>query len=85
MGSLVSAGLPNITGVIDQWVIGSGSMVNSGAFSGMSGGTTGTYTGSGKNTQAQVPYFNASYSNSIYGSSETVTPASLVVNFYIHY
>lgn len=60
-------------------------MVNSGAFSGMSGGTTGTYTGSGKNTQAQVPYFNASLSNAIYGSSDTVTPASLITNFYIRY
>ena len=80
VGSLVKAGLPNITGGIgwvwswtgDAW----------GAF--YLSNSANSPQGSGMNLGRDFN-FNASRSSSIYGSSSTVTPSSLKVGFYISY
>lgn len=82
----VAAGLPNITGVTGKVVAGVGyNSGRSGAFYSVNGLETNVGTfGSGNGNR--VGYnFNAYYSNSIYGSSTTVTPLSISTKFFIKY
>lgn len=82
VGTTKNAGLPNITGECYQqtdgnWTYGLIDMIRSGAFTrgrSMVAGLAGAsgYTAYGIN-------FNASYSNSIYGSSTTVQPPALTL------
>ena len=78
---LVEAGLPNITG---QFALKGteGSSSVSGAF--YAGSKTGSYGGGHVDDQKPpLMYFNASRSNSIYGSSNTVQPQTIKVLYYI--
>jgi len=74
----IAAGLPNLSGSVNVGMFGdpSGTGVFTGASAGYNWPLRGTYTqGYGGN----VP-FDASNSNSIYGSSNTVQPSAYVVN-----
>lgn len=82
MGSLVSAGLPNITG--GATIYGGGNTEGHGLAITCIGGGSGLFNG-GPYGKSWTLDFNASNSNSIYGSSESVTPASLKIVFYISY
>ena len=74
-GTTIAAGLPNITGQFwddsggEQGAFRQGPSVSSESHE--SGGST-----------DQVKYFNASWSNSIYGNSSTVQPPAYVVNIW---
>lgn len=80
VGSLINAGLPNITGNID---IATSIGRPSGAlnFTGSDWANPNTWVPGGNN----FLNLDASRSSSIYGSSSTVTPNSLKVGFYISY
>ena len=69
-----AAGLPNITGTFDCYEMGgsTGDVQGTGAFYHAGRANTGTTNAQGS---APVVGFDASRSNSIYGSSATVTPA----------
>ena len=77
----VSAGLPQIYGGFSNaW----DTHTYTGAFT--TGGQTGNWSkqGNGSHPYCWV-YFYASYYNSIYGASDTVTPKSQKANFAIRY
>lgn len=88
LGSLVEAGLPNITG---NFVINGdgannrmmGMHSSTGAFYGTSYGTVDAYTGSQGGSQGSIFNFDASRSSSIYGNSSTVQPQTIKVLYYI--
>jgi microcystin-dependent protein len=84
-GTDVSAGLPNITGAISQFRSHS-SASKSGAFSGSSSGQESM---GGYSDPTSVNYINISFSaansNSLYGSSSTVSVSSKTVRFIIKY
>ena len=78
--------MPNITGSHGEHDYGNGRLKNSsGAFtlSSLSGEKSGN--GWGGNDKFRTVNMDASRSSSIYGSSETVTPLSESVIFYIRY
>ena len=74
----VSAGLPNITGTF----CGGDADYRSGAFT--SSALNGSKVGAGS-SQFRTFTFNASASNSIYGSSTTVQPPAIKVRVYTKY
>lgn len=80
VGTVKTAGLPNITGAV--WD-GSGRLGNTGGSSGALGYETGYTTnfGDGANSSTHIIsiYINASKSNSIYGNSTTVQPPALTL------
>lgn len=76
-GNTISAGLPNITGEFYTGGFSSGTITHSGALSGSSSGADGPrWNSSGDGNKIT---FNASSSNSIYGSSSTVQPPAYKV------
>ena len=85
-GTSKSAGLPNITGNFSD-ALGStnrgGVVTGYGVFKNSTNTSNGD-AGSGAYTNVLVQ-FNASTSNSIYGSSSTVQPPSLTMRYYIKY
>ncbi len=86
-GSSVSAGLPNITGSISNtfpnrvWIVGT----TSGALSATTATRTHLVSGQGSNPSLDTLSFNAKNSNSLYGSSSTVSVSSKTVRFIIKY
>lgn len=86
-GSSISAGLPNITGSINNdfthrvWTVGSAS----GALSASTATRTNLVSGSGTSPSLSTLSFNAKNSNSLYGSSSTVSVSSKTVRFIIKY
>jgi microcystin-dependent protein len=82
-GSIVSAGLPNIAGTVNQVIIRNDS-TGSGAFSATidSAQTNGSLTSALKNGTIS---FSAKSSNSIYGASSTVSVSSKTVRYIIKY
>lgn len=92
LGSLINAGLPNVTGGANlNYISITGVLALSspvGAFK-IEESTGGSHyysdVGASSGSPAQIFSFDASDSNNIYGSSTTVTPASLKVAFYIRY
>ena len=76
-GKYLEPGLPNITGQFGACVEESGAIVN-GAFR-INGSGPGTGTGWTNHRVA----FDASWSNPIYGASDTVRPPSMTVLYYI--
>lgn len=86
-GTVIEAGLPNITGVVDGYRLGcsdEGTWMNSssGAFSGY--GKAGKACGAEGNWHMSMPItFNASLSNPIYGRSTTVQPSAVTVRYFI--
>ena len=79
-GTYLDAGLPNITGHLDVDVSWNHTVGGAFYFGGIVN-TVGTDDHGG--TSVQRHYFNAARSNPIYGTSDTVRPPSLVVQFYI--
>lgn len=79
------AGLPNITGIASGVYINNGSQeFSSGALYGTTNGITRTKNSSGDYNTSDIN-LDASKSNSIYGNSETVTPANTSVLYCIKY
>ena len=78
-GSTISAGLPNITGSF-QHVVDVGSKATSGAFT-TNWSNKVYFRDGGSYTEgiSSTTYFDASSSNSVYGSSTTVQPPSYKV------
>lgn len=76
LGDLISAGLPNITGVFYS---GTTIESSSGAFVVGNNPYRGSTSGSGNNQMT----FDASHSSSIYGNSNTVQPQAIKVLYYI--
>lgn len=86
VGTVKSAGLPNITGLFGR-VTGASSS-DAGPFTGAfkSNGSLGlSHGGYSSYTNARNADFNASRSNSIYGNSDTVQPPALCLNMIIKY
>ena len=87
-GTKKNAGLPNITGIFDAAQLnynGGGAPKTSGAFGYDSNSTFNYYMSDGFNGKPYRITFQASRSNSIYGSSTTVQPKSLTVRAIIKY
>ena len=86
-GTVIEAGLPNITGVVDGYRLGCSDErtwmnSSSGAFSGY--GKAGKGYGAEGNWHMSMPItFNASLSNPIYGRSSTVQPPAVTVRYFI--
>lgn len=86
-GTVLEAGLPNITGVVDGYRLGCSDEYtrmnsSSGAFSGY--GKAGKSYGAQGNWHRSMPItFNASLSNPIYGNSTTVQPPAVTVKYFI--
>lgn len=83
VGSYLQAGLPNITGqIVNKSLLDDSSlnMSHNGAFQGARGSNASSINVGSISTQHQtyVSDFDASRSNSIYGNSSTVQPASVV-------
>ena len=85
IGSLINAGLPNITGGWNNVGVEPGYNYSSGAFYGRNIDGTFFYHASGRGGTAGGFYFNASRSSSIYGNSTTVQPPSQTVHLVIKY
>lgn len=81
-GTTIEAGLPNITGNISSYTLGSNKneYTKTGVFSKTTNGSS-TSAGAGSNNCLDIT-FDASDSNSIYGSSTTVQPPAYVVNLW---
>lgn len=86
-GSTVAAGLPNITGVMQIGNISgsnypSGFTKTTGAFYGSDSGNVATGVLQYASGYNQTSNFDASHSNSVYGSSDTVQPPAYLVNIW---
>ena len=83
-GSYIEAGLPNITGNTRSYITG---QTHTGSWSGAI--YTGVYeeaaTNSGGANRYAFSSLDASKSNSIYGSSDTVQPNAITARYYIKY
>lgn len=75
-GSKQGEGLPNLTGNAHVGSTPWGS-AGTGVFTGTAGGANGLYGGGGDSGAGKTLYFDASKSNSIYGSSSHVTPKNI--------
>lgn len=78
----MEAGLPNITGTLSTLAAEASNHPVSGCFGEMER-TNWNIENVGTNDWAVK--FNASWSNPIYGSSETVQPSALMTRFYIKF
>ena len=84
MGTLISAGIPNIIGTLT---------INGGVPDTQSGFVTGVFSGDlsdykdsgGYGKQVSKITFDASLCSTVYGNSTTVTPNSVAVGFYIKF
>lgn len=85
VGTYKAESLPNITGTLDQWVVGSGTLNNTGVFGTTSSKVTGNYGGSTVSAQAQVPIFNANASSSTYQTNAPVQPNAILIQCCIKY
>ncbi len=86
VGSLIEAGLPNITGSAHGSRLGyefANTMSSVGALSVARSGVAGAANQEG--SVGLKVALNASYSNAIYGNSDTVQPPALAVNVFIKY
>lgn len=85
-GSQRSAGLPNITGSVELGFITSSSMpviLTTGVFGGADSGRMGGFFAGGNSKQNTKMTFNASKSNKIYGSSDTVQPPAYMIRAWV--
>lgn len=85
VGSLLEAGLPNITGGWNNVGAEPGYNYASGAFYGNNINGTFFYHASGRGGTVGGFYLNASRSSAIYGKSSTVQPPSQIVHICIKY
>ena len=76
--------MPNIEGSIGG-IFSLLEKSNSGAFTYLNSGNNNAGIASGSITNYSTINYNASLSNPIYGSSETVTPESLSTKFFIKF
>ena len=80
--------MPNITGMLSTIGAGSAGLYlqgSKGAFANPSNSTSGQLQSIGGGTTMRNANFDASNSNSTYGSSDTVTPLSESCKYIIHY
>ena len=85
-GTRKSAGLPNITGRVGGFIEAYTEWFTEGCFSGPeNGGSVGSLVGGAQDLFIGTHGFSASRSNSIYGSSSTVTPLSLSTKLILKY
>lgn len=84
-GSSISAGLPNITGTIGDIFGNKSNFVKTGAFSGSGTPPTTSTRPTGNTGGPFTASFSASSSNSLYGSSSTVSVSSKTVRYIIKY
>lgn len=84
VGDYVSPGLPNITGRYDVVYQRQNEYGSSGALYGSSDVQTGYNGGNNKRNVPMYIMFDASRSNSIYGNSDTVQPASTQMYLYFY-
>ena len=83
LGDLVEAGLPNITGYVENMLSNTASTGSaSGAFTKTRTYYGANYSGSGNGSENTID-FRASRSSSIYGNSNTVQPQAIKVLYYI--
>ncbi len=88
IGTVKTAGLPNITGSFTILGNSNGGAwgTGNGAFNNISSGSSRYFDSSSKGGTSTGGYsFNASRSSSIYGNSDTVQPPSVVMNYIIKY
>ena len=78
VGTYKSAGLPNITGSIDNIIRYHSGISSTGAITGSNGGSS-FPSGANENNKNTHIKFNASRSNSIYGNSTTVQPPAFTL------
>jgi microcystin-dependent protein len=83
VGTVKSAGLPNITGSVGEIECHKINMSKSGALSYTT--PSGGYTGQSGNIAHTTIGFNAKSSNSIYGNSTTVQPPAVTMRYMIKY
>lgn len=88
VGSYISAGLPNITGNMTPLdnnqavqMLGESIFDFDGAFQGIWGSTLATEDGVAAGNMVRGIRFNASWSNPIYGNSNTVQPPAYTVYY----
>lgn len=84
-GTSKAAGLPNITGQLLTRPPLANTTAGTGALYYGSNNTEGYAAPRGDSSTTNQIFFNASRSNSIYGSSTTVQPPALTMRFYIKY
>lgn len=87
-GQVKGAGLPNITGMLGNMYTFNDQITTKGALKENVldlGNQHTPYPNTKKNGAKVVYNFDASYSNNIYGSSDTVQPKSYTVKYYICY
>ena len=85
LGTVLSAGLPNITGNFWAYTVGWANASGDGAFYG-NGAASGTPGNKGGEGGAACRWgYNASRSSSIYGNSATVQPPAITANIFIKY
>ena len=80
LGTYIEAGVPNVTGDVTGFT--THGLSHSGAFS-ANGSSADNLTGSGSTWYRQGFSFSAANSSSVYGSSDTVQPPAVAVNFVI--
>lgn len=87
VGTVKSAGLPNITGSTSNWYLKGDKQTisDSGAITTTNGTSSYVQTGSQSGTIFKGLSFNASRSNTIYGKSSTVQPPALTMLYCIKY
>ena len=92
VGTVMNAGLPNITGNVASAYGENNTNTGNGALSHQicttgwaSGRQDGGDSGDGEPIQSNNTYIDASRSNSIYGRSDTVQPPALKMRYYIKY
>lgn len=90
VGTEMSAGLPNITGVTPDYFVGwynAKSITGAIKLSASSNSTTANISNNTTptNTKSMLLDFDASRSSSIYGNSDTVQPPAIVMNYIIKY
>ena len=77
MGLEIAAGLPNITGTLNDIYTGVGAVASSGAFKMTTRGVAFAVTTASGNIAATWFSYNAARSNAIYGNSDTVQPPAI--------
>ena len=84
VGSEISAGLPNIKGLVQYVRYQDTGLLANGAFNGSTNTSAllQNFWGGVGNAASGVLDFNASYSNPIYGNSSTVQPPAIAVIFW---
>lgn len=83
-GTVRTAGLPNITGLVSQFRYAAINATGNGAFYAEDGSNLGQLQTGGSQSSVNL-YFSADRSSGVYGNSDTVQPPALTMRYYIKY